>query len=371
MDLSEAKPIVGVATSVAAFVGYTSRGPVNQAVQVSSVTDFEAQFGAIDASSDVSYAVAHFFLNGGSQAWVTRVLGVSDLAHPSPADIIGSEDEKTGIYSLLAADEINILVIPNQASSEIHAAMIDFAKARRAFTILDMPESIDTLAGAQDWIRDVASGESSNGAAYFPRIVVRDAQTGELRSSANSGAVAGIYARTDEQRGVWKAPAGTEARIEAAVDLAFDLTGSQQDEINALGLNALCNFVGFGSVVWGARTLAGADGLASDWKYVPVRRLALFIEESVYRGLRWAIFEPNDTPLWAEVSQCVEAFMRGLFRQGAFQGVKENEAFFVKCDATTTAEDDINRDIMNVLIGFAPVKPSEFTLVPISLRMAA
>jgi phage tail sheath protein FI len=196
------------------------------------------------------------------------------------------------------------------------------------------------------------------------------AEPGQLRPFPNSGAIAGVYARTDQQGGVWKAPAGTAAVIKGADDLECHLNDREQDTINAWGLNALGTFVGVGNVVWGARTLAGSDSLGSDWKYVPVRRTALFIEESVYRGLKWAVFEPNAEPLWAEVRKSVEAFMLALFWQGALKGVKADEAFFVRCDAATVTQDDINQGILKVLVGFAPLRPAEFVIIGISVRMA-
>jgi len=136
--------------------------------------------------------------------------------------------------------------------------------------------------------------------------------------------------------------------------------------LNLLGVNCLRTFPVFGNVVWGARTLAGADHLASEWKYIPVRRLALFIEESLFRGTKWVVFEPNDEPLWAQIRLNVGTFMHNLFRQGAFQGTTPREAYFVKCDKETTIQNDIDRGIVNILVGFAPLKPAEFVIIKIS-----
>jgi uncharacterized protein len=137
----------------------------------------------------------------------------------------------------------------------------------------------------------------------------------------------------------------------------------QQGVLNQLGINCLRSFPVYGTLIWGTRTLSGADALASEWKYLPVRRLTLYLEESLQRGLQWAVFEPNDEPLWAQIRQAIKGFMQGLFRQGAFQGRSAREAYFVKCDRETTTQADIDRGVVNVVIGFAPVRPAEFVVI--------
>jgi phage tail sheath protein FI len=177
--------------------------------------------------------------------------------------------------------------------------------------------------------------------------------------------VAGLYARTDSFSGVWKAPAGTPANLLGAQGVEYPLTDGENGMLNPLGVNCIRVFPIYGVVSWGARTLRGADQMTSEWKYVPVRRLALFIEESLYRGTKWAVFEPNDAPLWRQIGSNVGAFMQSLFRQGAFQGGTPSEAYFVKCDNETTTQNDIDRGIVNVLVGFAPLKPAEFVVLKI------
>jgi hypothetical protein len=177
--------------------------------------------------------------------------------------------------------------------------------------------------------------------------------------------MAGIIARTDAQRGVWKAPAGTEASLRGVRELSYKMTDNDNGRLNPLGINALRTFPVIGRVAWGARTTAGADQLASEWKYTPVRRLALYIEESLYRGTQWAVFEPNDKPLWAQLRKSVGGFMQTLFRQGAFQGATPSEAYLVKCDSETTTQADIDRGIVNIVVGFAPLKPAEFVIIKI------
>jgi phage tail sheath protein FI len=177
------------------------------------------------------------------------------------------------------------------------------------------------------------------------------------------GAIAGLFSRTDTNRGVWKAPAGLEATLVGVPKLSVPMTDAENGELNPLGINCLRAFSGAGRVAWGARTRVGDDRLASEWKYVPVRRTALFIEESLYRGTKWVVFEPNDEPLWASIRLNVGAFMQGLFRQGAFQGSSPREAYFVKCDKETTTQTDIDTGIVNIAVGFAPLKPAEFVVI--------
>jgi phage tail sheath protein FI len=180
---------------------------------------------------------------------------------------------------------------------------------------------------------------------------------------APCGAIAGIFARTDSQRGIWKAPAGIEASVVGVRELSYKMTDGENGQLNPLGVNCVRNFPVYGNVLWGARTLAGADQLASEWKYVPVRRLALYLEESLYRGTQWVVFEPNDEPLWSQIRLNIGSFMNNLFKQGAFQGKTPKEAYFVKCDSETTTQYDIDRGIVNIVIGFAPLKPAEFVIL--------
>jgi phage tail sheath protein FI len=205
-----------------------------------------------------------------------------------------------------------------------------------------------------------------NAALFFPRIkkadLMRDSQ---IDIFVPCGAMAGIFARTDSSRGVWKAPAGTDAAIYGIAGLQASLTDAENGQLNPLGINCLRLMTLYGPIVWGARTLRGADSMADEYKYIPVRRTALYIEESLYRGTQWVVFEPNDEPLWAQIRLNVGAFMHNLFRQGAFQGSTPRDAYFVKCDGETTTQTDINLGIVNILVGFAPLKPAEFVIIKI------
>jgi phage tail sheath protein FI len=293
----------------------------------------------------------------------------ADGSPPNGNDIIGSFEDKTGIYALRDVDLFNIMAIPrtaglagDEAQSVIQTA-ITFCAERRAFYIVD-PDPTRSLTDIAAWVSEL--GASKNAAVYFPRVMVADPLDGfRTHDMPASGAIAGVYARTDGERGVWKAPAGIDATLRGVQGLSYVLTDGENGTLNPLGINSLRNFPVFGTVIWGARTLEGADQRASEWKYVPVRRLALYIEESLYRGTQWVVFEPNDEPLWAQIRLNVGAFMQNLFRQGAFQGNTPRDAYFVKCDKETTTQNDINLGIVNILVGFAPLKPAEFVIVKI------
>jgi phage tail sheath protein FI len=295
---------------------------------------------------------------------------------PNAAALEGVRDpDKSGIYALEEVDLFNILCLPRAAElyeidplqmAAIVAAAEAYCLERRAFLIVDVPPSVDDLQSATDWLDEIASLRTRNAAAYFPRPRIPDPLNDfRLRSVGASGTMAGIYARTDASRGVWKAPAGIESGLRNVPDLEYKLTDPENGVLNPLGLNALRTFDVHGNVAWGARTLDGADQQASEWKYIPVRRLALFLEETLYRGTQWAVFEPNDEPLWAQLRLNIGAFMQGLFRQGAFQGSSPRDAYLVKVDSETTTQADINLGIVNILVGFAPLKPAEFVIIRI------
>jgi phage tail sheath protein FI len=292
---------------------------------------------------------------------------------PTATELIGDSVAETGIFALEDVDLFNILCIPRAAElgdpaalQSVYGAAETYCERRRAFLIVDLPANVDTVQDARDWLDQNAGLRNANAAAYFPRPLMPDPLNNfRLRNVGASGTVAGLYARTDSTRGVWKAPAGTEGSLRGVSQLAIKLTDPQNGQLNPLGLNSLRNFDIYGNVSWGARTLDGADAQASQWKYIPVRRLALFIEESLYRGTQWVVFEPNDEPLWAQIRLNIGAFMNNLFRQGAFQGQTPREAYLVKCDRETTTQNDIDRGVVNILVGFAPLKPAEFVIIQI------
>jgi phage tail sheath protein FI len=507
---SGSRTIVGVATSITAFIGRAKRGPIDQPVLVQNFGEFSRHFGDIWVRSTLGYAVQHYFMNGGSQAIIVRVekdantaritlmdeddppaaalvldadnpgewgnnlraivdhdtvdgashrfnlivqefdptsgdltavppeppvtiqeevfLNVSvdeddaryvnkvlensllvsvvgepatrpaATADPAPdpielnatvsdgtgsdgiditADKItegpGLEAERRGLWSLENADIFNMLVIPplNRSNGDVpygtvYSKALAYCEKRRAMLIMD-PQ--------KDWERpDLAVAAARNGdypkhknaIIYWPRVRMPDPlKENRLELFAPSAAIAGLIARTDAARGIWKAPAGTEASLLGVREMQYKMTDGENGTLNPLGVNCLRTFPVTGRVCWGARTTRGADQLASEWKYVSVRRLALYIEESLYRGTQWAVFEPNDEPLWGQLRQAVGGFMQNLFRQGAFQGATPAEAYLVKCDSETTFQADIDRGIVNIIVGFAPVKPAEFVIIKI------
>ncbi len=302
-----------------------------------------------------------------------RLAGGLDGIVPVGANALtGSLAAKTGFNALEDVDLVNILCIPRAADlpdndmRAVYGQAVSYMAGRRGFTLVDIPELTATLDAMQTWMTQNDSLRSRDAAVYFPRTFIPDPVNGNrLRSVGASGTVAGLYARTDAARGVWKAPAGTEARLENVQSLAYTLTDLQNGALNPLGVNCLRTFPVYSHICWGARTLDGADQLASEWKYIPIRRLALFIEESLFRGTKWVVFEPNDEPLWAQIRLNVGVFMNGLFRQGAFQGSTPQEAYFVKCDKETTTQADRNLGIVNIEVGFAPLKPAEFVVITI------
>lgn len=312
-------------------------------------------------------------LPGGANVQQIALAGGLDGTMPvTAAQITGTLAAKTGIYALEDVDLVNLLCLPRVADlsatnmNATYSEATTYMAGRRGFLLIDIPELTATLDAMQTWMSQNDSLRSRDAAVYFPRTFVPDPVNGNrLRSIASSGTVAGLYARTDATRGVWKAPAGTEAKLENVQALAYLLTDLQNGALNPLGVNCLRTFPVYSHICWGARTLEGADQLASEWKYIPIRRLALFIEESLFRGTKWVVFEPNDEPLWAQIRLNVGVFMNGLFRQGAFQGSTPAEAYFVKCDKETTTQADRNAGIVNIEVGFAPLKPAEFVVLTI------
>lgn len=279
---------------------------------------------------------------------------------------IGSQDKREGIYALETVQVFNLLCLPGISDPGILADAAAYCTSRRAFMIIDPPADTDTPAEMLTKIQGTDFPKTKDAAVYFPWIKVADPlKGGVLRLSAPSGTVAGLYARTDAQRGVWKAPAGTEATLNGVQSLAYVLTDLENGTLNPEGVNSLRVLPVFGAVAWGARTLRGADQMADEYKYVPVRRTALFIEESLFRSLHWVVFEPNDEPLWAQIRLNVGSFLHSLFRQGAFAGRTPAQAYFIKCDHDTTTQDDVNRGVVNILVGFAPLKPAEFVIIQI------
>lgn len=490
---SDVHTIAGVATSVTAFVGRTLRGPAHRPVLVHSFSEFTRTHGGLWAESPLGYSVALYFLNGGRDALICRVVNgaakatvtlpaglvleaanegtwgsrlrvrVEDAAaaagepvdsrfhllvtdpdtgqvesfldlstqpeHPRfvtgvlgagsqlvrvrgtvpaarPAasdaapvgadpleDVVSSaafgsdgsdgnaitdeqisgaaaRDARRGLWLLDLADIVNLIVIPPLTRTlDVGKATWDAAQAyaahRRAVILVDpasgwtSPEAVISGLGA-------LVTRTANGALFYPRVSWPDPLRGNRPGTfAPSGAVAGVIARTDASRGIWKAPSGLEATLLGVDQLDYPLTEGQIDRLNPLGVNCLRQFPGAGPVVWGARTLVGDDQPAPQWKYLSVRRTALHIEESLLRGTRWVVFELNDEPLWSQIRLSINSFMNDLFRQGSFQGRNAREAYLVKCDRQTMTQHDIDRGIVNIVVGFAPLKSAEFVFISV------
>jgi uncharacterized protein len=507
---SGVRTIIGVATSITAFIGRAVKGLVNEPVTINSFGDFQRSFGELSVDYPLGYSVRDFFTNGGTQAVIVRLEknsakakqndvkleaasagtwgntmvytvdssgitddvaarfginkadlfnltiyenpgkgsverflnvavtaasgsrrmdrvlaaesnlvrvqlkndGTPDLPSARPTDslpaqdpsdpaadsaqfkvfsggvdsdpltndddVLGSEANNTGMYALAKTDLFNLLCIPpdtrtGDTSAGIYQKAMGYCAKRRAMLIVDPPAAWGAnkdvaAANAKAGLPalNLSGVEARNSALYFPRVIQSDPNlNGQLDTFVPCGIIAGVMARTDAQRGVWKAPAGLDASISGVAALQANLNDANNGLLNPLGINCLRFFPVAGLVVWGSRTLRGADQLADEYKYVPVRRLALYLEETLYRGTQWVVFEPNDEPLWSQIRLNIGAFMQSLFRQGAFQGKTSQEAYLVKCDHETTTQDDINRGVVNIVVGFAPLKPAEFVVIKI------
>jgi len=477
---SGVRTITGVATSIALFIGWAARGPLDRAVRISSFPDYERRFGGLDQRTLLGYSVRQFFDNGGGDAYVLRlasteaenaddnvatatagsdgltvnasspgawanglrvrvtrrtgpagdpvlerfkleildkpgensVAEVFENLSMDPTDARFAPDVVNGRSLFIAVeadgdppadateltlddgadgqvwpanddafraallerfdqgqpvdriDLFNLVCVPGLTEAETIQSLQSRCRERRAFLIVDSPEG-ETVENMDDsGLDDLTGADASHSALYYPWIRASDPlKPGIVRAFPPCGFVAGVYARTDASRGVWKAPAGIDAGINGASSLEVAMSDAENGRLNPQGINCLRSLPVYGSVVWGARTLHGHNDRGSEWKYVPVRRMALFLEESLYRGTQWVVFEPNDEPLWAQIRLNIGAFMQGLFRQGAFQGKSPREAYFVKCDRETTTQADINLGIVNIHVGFAPLKPAEFVVI--------
>jgi Bacteriophage tail sheath protein len=368
--------------TVASFADADSDTTTSAALHLDSKPDPDAG-SAADPPPDPAYANVTAYALGATTSVQKQGTGEAgqDGVAPDATALMGSAavSPPTGIFALDKVDLFNVLCLPRigrrdgpdafpeaQVGTVLSAAE-NYCESRRAFFVLDTPSNVTNVLQFKQWLTGTLdAARHRNAAVYFPRIVSPDPLDDfRPRSFGASGSIAGLYGRTDAARGVWKAPAGTEATIRNVQRLEYKLTDAENGVLNPLGINCLRTFDVYGHVCWGARTLVGSDQQASEWKYVPVRRFALFLEESLFRGTKWVVFEPNDEPLWAQIRLNVGAFMHDLFRKGAFQGQTPREAYLVKCDAETTTQTDIDNGVVNILVGFAPLKPAEFVIVQI------
>ena len=379
-------PISGVQTSICGFVGYTVSGTDNEAQLIFSFADYTRLYGGLASNCELSYAVQQFFMNGGTQAYVVRTPGAAGNELPGTAQLVGDAALGTGIYALENVPLLNLLCIPDATRAmagdanaldssvaldpnAVFAAGLSFCDSKGAFLLLDCPPPVNNVAAAVQWKTSGLTVSGPNGAAFFPRLQMPDPlNNNRLRTFAPCGVVAGVYARLDATSGVAKSPAGTEATLTGVQQLACEITAAEEAALDPLAVNCFRVFPASGPVLWGARTLVGADAESSEWKYVPVRRLALFLEASLMEGTQWTVFEPNGEPLWAAIRLNVGAFLQELFTQCFFQGQTPAQAYFVKCDSETTTAADIANGVVNIEVGFAPQEPAEFVVIEIQQK---
>lgn len=328
----------------------------------------ERHFGGLHARSEASYGLLQFFGNGGYDAYVVRT-------RPGAAALRGRASWRSGLFSLLDLDPyaINLLCVPDAAHLTLRGQEVVYKTAakicehRRAFLLCDMPARIRGYADALSWMQSDANPNSANGAVYYPRLEVQEpGDPNTRRQIATSGTIAGIFARTDTQHGVWHAPAGTEARLRS-VKPVVTVSDPESRALNPRAINLIRTLPSIGTVVWGARTLRGDDAFGDAFKYVPVRRLALHIEQSLYRGLNWVVLGPNEESTWKRIRAATEAFLDGLFRDGALHGSRSNQAYFVRCGRDTMTESDIRNGKTILEVGIAPLRPAEFVLLRLPL----
>jgi uncharacterized protein len=489
---SGSKPIEGVGTAVAAFVGFAEKGPANQPTLVTNWTQYTQSFGDFVDGSYLAHAVYGYFLNGGGAAYVVRIGGndgeetgaaptaqgelpaggegkpglvvkaiesgpagdsitveTADASEPgenndqfklivkrnekveethdnvtlrkgnnnvatrvkaesklitveevrgggtmelhkgarvnlyggsgipesvqvSAADYVGDSSDRTGFGGLEAIDEVTMLCVPDLTAA-LERGMIDmegFKAVQLAMiahcelmadrvAILDPPPGLNAQQ-IKDWRVNEAGYDSKYATVYWPRLKVMDPTRGKAIFVPPSGHMAGIWARNDDTRGVHKAPANEVVR--GAISLELNITKGEHDQLNPIAVNCIRSFPGQGIRVWGARTLSSDP----EWRYLNVRRLFNFVEESILSGTNWVVFEPNDPKLWDSVRRTVTMFLRRVWRDGALFGRTPGEAFFVKCDEENNPPENRDAGILTVEIGIAPVKPAEFVVFRIS-----
>jgi phage tail sheath protein FI len=364
---SGSRPIEAVGTSTAGFVGFIPNAPVSTAaVAVNNVTEFTRAFltPVPDDSTPLIRAVFGFFANGGSRCWIVNV--------GQGGALVGGAKGRSGLDLFETLDEVAIVAAPGYTDAVSYDALIAHCELMKdRIAVLDAPADVPSV----EQLTRPASGDDPKapkgapapglrprqsdrgfGAVYYPWIRTVDVVKGGLVATPPSGHIAGIYARVDATRGVFKAPAN-EA-IVGASSLTADVSRQDQEVLNPAGVNCIRSLTE-GIRVWGARTVAAS---ASEWRYVPVRRLFSMIEQSIVRSTRWVVFEPNDLSLWKSIRRDVTAFLMLLWRQGALMGATPGEAFFVKCDAETNPPEVVDAGQVVILVGIAPVKPAEFVI---------
>ncbi|GMV43371.1 MAG: hypothetical protein AMXMBFR64_50870 [Myxococcales bacterium] len=353
------KPLEMVGTSTVAFIGECNIGPTNEPIFCTNWSQFTKHFGDFQNSEYLAHAVYGFFNNGGGRCFVLNVgteeAGEEGKKAGKAGKYIGSDNgpgTRTGLKAFEDIEEINIVCAPGQTEPAITEAVLSHCENMRyRFAILDSPETIEK--GGVDKLPKPR--DSKYGSYYFPWIEVYDPIKGNIYQPP-SGYMAGVYARSDAERGVHKAPANELVR--GALGLKYNITRGEQDILNPKGINCIRSFPNRGIRVWGARTISSDPS----WRYVNVRRLFNMVEQSIELGTQWVVFEPNDHRLWKRVTRDISAFLLRLWRQGALFGKTPEEAFYVKCDDETNPPEVIDAGQMICEIGMCPVKPAEFVI---------
>jgi len=376
------KPIEAVGTNTVGFLGESMMGPVNQAVLVTNWTQFVKTFGDFTQSTFLAHAIYGFFNNGGSRCYIVNVGAPANL-DLTPADKVAAAEKaggvpgldsvasavpkadnegrfigkdngpgaRTGLKCFEEIDEISLVSAPGVTSPAVQDALLTHCEVRKdRFAVLDSPE---TVQGGVD--RLPRPRDSKYGGYYFPWIQVYDPERGNVFIPP-SGHVLGVYARTDNERGVHKAPANEIVR--GALGLRYQISRGEQDILNPRGINCIRLMQGGGIRIWGARTLSSDPS----WRYINVRRLFIMVETSIERATQWVVFEPNDFRLWKRVTRTISSFLTLIWRQGALMGETPEKAFYVKCDEETNPPEVVDVGQLIVEIGLAPVKPAEFVI---------
>lgn len=382
------RPVQGVATAVAAFVGFTEKAPEGnpddpdgvRPTLVTNWSQFERNYGGFVEGAVLPHAVYGFFANGGGRAYIVKVPHLDGDGNPRPVaadDLVGNEALRTGINGLAVAEDVTMVAVPDLISiarnaegvvdmdtwQAVQIALINHCEGQKdRMAILDAPPGMNPQQ-VLEW-RTNAGYDSMFATLYYPHIRIANPlsrPTNDLPKVITvppSGHLAGLWARTDGI-GVWKAPANEVLR--GALDLEYQMTTGEQEILNPVGINAIRAFGVRGIRVWGARTTS-SDPL---WRYLNVRRLFNYIEDSLLGGTQWVVFEPNDANLWARARRTVNAFLLGLWRQGAMVGATPDQGFYVKCDEETNPRESVDEGRVTIEIGVAAVKPAEFVVIRI------
>src|SRR5437588_514880 len=385
------RPIEGVGTATAAFVGLAEKGPVNSPTLVTNWSQFAQTFGGFIEGSYLAHSVYGYFLNGGGSAFVVRIGAAGGLekvpspgrvtlhggggtkpARVTPDEYVGNAADRTGFAGLEAIDTVTMLCVPDLMAA-YQRGMIDADQVKAVqlamiahcelmgdrVAVLDAPPGLNAQQ-VREWRVDKAGYDSKYATLYWPWVKVFDPLAGQANFVPPSGHMAGIWARSDDTRGVHKAPANEVVR--GAISLELQITKSEHDQLNPQGINVIRAFPGRGIRVWGARTLSSDPA----WRYINVRRLFNYIEGSVLLGTKWDVFEPNDMALWQRVKRTISAFLVRVWRDGALFGATPSEAFYVQCHGENNTSESIDAGQLIVEIGVAPVKPAEFVIFKIA-----